>query len=172
MNFSPHTCYLPCRSHSPQHNHSNYTGSFFSFLQPPNTSSVFCPNILNRLVSNIITVRFPTLRERASFIPIQNHGQNYTFVYYLFLCSCTADEYTKCSGLKGRKRNWYIKSSSMYIAVQVVDTLSLQPEHHTQFHPSFIRNVFLISWLEGSLRTLAFFMTHAPRSSILSLKNK
>jgi hypothetical protein len=54
---------MPCPSHPPRLDHSNYTwrrvqvmNSSCSFLQPPVTSSLFDPNILlSTLFSNILS---------------------------------------------------------------------------------------------------------------------
>jgi hypothetical protein len=45
----PHSCYMPCPSHPPWLDHSNYTwwrSSLCSFLESPITSPLFGPNIL------------------------------------------------------------------------------------------------------------------------------
>jgi hypothetical protein len=52
--------------------------SLCSFLQPPVTSYLFGPNILNTLFSNT---------QRPSFTTIQNHRQNYKFVHSNFYSS-------------------------------------------------------------------------------------
>jgi hypothetical protein len=57
----PHSCYMPCPSHPPWLDNSNYTWRrvqvmkllIMQFSQPPVTSSLFGPNIvLNTLFSN------------------------------------------------------------------------------------------------------------------------
>jgi hypothetical protein len=63
--FMPHSCYMPCPSHPPWLDHSNYlreeyklwSSSLCSFLQPPVTSFLFDPNILlNTLFSNTLNI--------------------------------------------------------------------------------------------------------------------
>jgi hypothetical protein len=99
---SPHSCYMPCPSHTPWLDHSNYTceeyklwsSSLCSFLQPPVTSSLFGPNILlNTLVSNSESMILPKYY-RPSFTPTQNHTQNYSFenIIFKFLDSRREDE--------------------------------------------------------------------------------
>jgi hypothetical protein len=61
----PHSCYMPCPSHPPWRDHSNYTweehklwsSSWRSFLQPPVTSSLFGPTIVpSTLFSNTLSL--------------------------------------------------------------------------------------------------------------------
>jgi hypothetical protein len=68
---------------------SNYTCRWVqvlrSFVKPPVTSSVFGPNILNTLFSNILSLCSSLINVRdPSYTPIQNHRQNYSFVYSNF----------------------------------------------------------------------------------------
>jgi hypothetical protein len=62
---SPHSCYMPCPSHPPWVDHSNYTWQgiqvtkflTMQFFQSPVISSPFCPNILfSTLFSNILSL--------------------------------------------------------------------------------------------------------------------
>jgi hypothetical protein len=59
-----------------------WSSSLWSLLQPSVTSTLFGPNILlSILLSNTVTLCSSLNVKRQSFTPIQNHRQNYSFVY-------------------------------------------------------------------------------------------
>jgi hypothetical protein len=88
-----HACYMPCTSHPPWHDDSNYAwgGAQFVKLLIMQFSPASYHFILlrpkyspQRLFSNILkSILFPWW-ETPCLTPIQNHRQNYNFVYFIF----------------------------------------------------------------------------------------
>jgi hypothetical protein len=88
-----------CPSHPPWLDHSNYTWRRVQVMK-----LLFGPNILlNTLLSNTLSLRSPPNVKRPSFTPIQNHRQNYSFVYSNFYVFRQHAKRTKGSGPNGSK---------------------------------------------------------------------
>jgi hypothetical protein len=79
---SPHSCYMPCQSHPTSYGAPHYA-VFFNLLSLHLSSvqifsSAPCSQAFSTYVCSFLNVK------RPSFTPIQNHRQNYRFVYSNF----------------------------------------------------------------------------------------
>jgi hypothetical protein len=79
--LSLHSCYMSCLFHIPWLDHSNYTWRRVQVMQL--LIMQFSPT-LSTLCSQTSSVYFLTKCQKPSFTPIENHRQNYGFVYYNF----------------------------------------------------------------------------------------
>jgi hypothetical protein len=84
-----HSCYMPCQSHPPWLDRSKgyklWTSSIRSFLQPPVTSSLFGPSILNTLFSNTLSLWSSfNVRDQVSH-SYSTTGKNIVFYSLIFM---------------------------------------------------------------------------------------
>jgi hypothetical protein len=87
---SHHSCYVPCRSHPPLLDHSNYNWRRVQvmkllIMQFSPTSCHFIPlrtkySAQHPVLKHRLSL-FPPYCQRSNFTRTQNHRQNYSFVY-------------------------------------------------------------------------------------------